>query len=75
MPLLRLLGGSQFRKFCVLAMIILVITVWITCWTQEEQERPQTSASQRYYSDNALNKSLTRCAAIYVKYWPISTLR
>jgi len=46
LPILRLLGGSQFRKFCVLAMIILVITVWITCWTQEEQERRQTSKNQ-----------------------------
>ncbi|KAI0324961.1 MFS general substrate transporter [Cubamyces sp. BRFM 1775] len=39
MPILRLLGGSQFRKFCVVCMIILSGTVWITCWTQEEQER------------------------------------
>ncbi|KAI0750774.1 MFS general substrate transporter [Daedaleopsis nitida] len=39
MPILRLLGGSQFRKFCVVCMIILTITVWITCWTQEEQVR------------------------------------
>ncbi|RPD67263.1 MFS general substrate transporter [Lentinus tigrinus ALCF2SS1-7] len=41
MPILRLLGGSQFRKFCVVCMIILAITVWITCWTQEEQPREQ----------------------------------
>ncbi|KAI0638097.1 MFS general substrate transporter [Trametes polyzona] len=41
MPILRLLGGSQFRKFCVVCMIILSITVWITCWTQEEQPREQ----------------------------------
>ncbi len=41
MPILRLLGGSQFRKFCVICMIILTITVWITCWTQEEQPREQ----------------------------------
>ena len=41
MPILRLLGGSQFRKFCVVCMIILTITVWITCWTQEEQPREQ----------------------------------
>lgn len=39
MPVLRLLGGDQFRKFCVVSMTILVITVWITCWTQEEKER------------------------------------
>ncbi|EJF61160.1 MFS general substrate transporter [Dichomitus squalens LYAD-421 SS1] len=41
MPVLRLLGGSQFRKFCVVCMIILTATVWITCWTQEEKEREQ----------------------------------
>ncbi|KAI0719641.1 MFS general substrate transporter [Cerioporus squamosus] len=41
LPILRLLGGSQFRKFCVVCMIILTITVWITCWTQEEQPREQ----------------------------------
>ncbi|KAI0650349.1 MFS general substrate transporter [Trametes meyenii] len=41
MPILRLLGGSQFRKFCVVCMIILSVTVWITCWTQEEQKRDQ----------------------------------
>ncbi|THG97610.1 hypothetical protein EW026_g4422 [Hermanssonia centrifuga] len=39
LPLLRLLGGDQFRKFCVVSVIILVATVWITCWTQEEQSR------------------------------------
>ena len=39
LPIIRLLGGGQFRKFCVLAIVLLVITVWITCWTQEEQSR------------------------------------
>ncbi|EMD40799.1 hypothetical protein CERSUDRAFT_45210 [Gelatoporia subvermispora B] len=39
LPVLRLLGGTQFRKFCVISMAILVATVWITCWTQEEKER------------------------------------
>ncbi|KAF5390590.1 hypothetical protein D9757_002692 [Collybiopsis confluens] len=38
-PIFRLLGGTQFRKFCVLCMAILVITVWITCALHEEQER------------------------------------
>ena len=38
-PILRLLGGDQFRKFCVVAMAVLVITVWITCWCHEEKER------------------------------------
>ena len=41
LPLLRLLGGSQFRKFCVVAMLILVITVVTTCMTQEEKERQE----------------------------------
>lgn len=39
LPIIRLLGGDQFRKFCVLVMIVLVITVWITCYTQVEEER------------------------------------
>ncbi|KAI0089327.1 hypothetical protein BDY19DRAFT_889996 [Irpex rosettiformis] len=37
LPVLRLLGGDQFRKFCVVSIILLVITVWITCWSQEEK--------------------------------------
>ncbi|GBE79661.1 major facilitator superfamily domain-containing protein [Sparassis latifolia] len=41
MPILRLLGGDQFRKFCVVSMAILVLTVWITCFTQEEKEREE----------------------------------
>jgi len=39
LPVLRLLGGDQFRKFCVLSMAILVVTVWITCFYHEEKER------------------------------------
>lgn len=39
LPLLRLLGGDQFRKFCVVSVIVLVATVWITCWTQDETSR------------------------------------
>jgi len=38
-PVFRLLGGDQFRKFCVVAMAILVATVWITCACHEEKER------------------------------------
>ncbi|THV08418.1 MFS general substrate transporter [Dendrothele bispora CBS 962.96] len=41
-PLLNLLGGTQFRKFCVLCMVILVVTVWITCALHEEKERLTT---------------------------------
>ncbi|EIN10403.1 MFS general substrate transporter [Punctularia strigosozonata HHB-11173 SS5] len=36
-PLIRFLGGDQFHKFCILSMIILVATVWITCATQDEK--------------------------------------
>lgn len=39
LPIIRLLGGDQFRKFCVLVMFVLVITVGITCYTQTEEER------------------------------------
>ncbi|EGN92992.1 hypothetical protein SERLA73DRAFT_172351 [Serpula lacrymans var. lacrymans S7.3] len=38
LPLLRLLGGDQFRKFCVVTMIVLTVTVWITCFCHEEKE-------------------------------------
>ncbi|EJD01423.1 MFS general substrate transporter [Fomitiporia mediterranea MF3/22] len=40
LPFLRLLGGSQFRKFCVLTMFILIVTVGITCIAQDEKARP-----------------------------------
>lgn len=39
LPIIRLLGGDQFRKFCIIVIFILVITVWITCYTQTEEER------------------------------------
>ncbi|KAI0251256.1 MFS general substrate transporter [Lactifluus subvellereus] len=39
LPIIRLLGGDQFRKFCVIVIFVLVITVWITCYTQTEEER------------------------------------
>lgn len=47
LPLLRLLGGDQFRKFCVVSVILLVATVWITCWTQEEQSREDNLSIDR----------------------------
>jgi len=46
-PVLRALGGSQFRKFCVVGIVILVITVWTTCWTQDEVQRKSHSKEQR----------------------------
>lgn len=39
-PLVRLIGGEQFRKLCIVAMVLLVITVWITCATTHEDPRP-----------------------------------
>ena len=47
LPLIRLLGGSQFRKFCVICMIILVITIWMTCTFHEEEERPATNNARQ----------------------------
>nr|XP_019012384.1 solute carrier family 45, member 1/2/4 [Kwoniella pini CBS 10737]OCF51165.1 solute carrier family 45, member 1/2/4 [Kwoniella pini CBS 10737] len=38
-PVIRLVGGGQFRKVCIVGLALLVITVWITCWTTEETER------------------------------------
>ena len=47
LPILRLFGGTQFRKFCVIAMFILTLTVWITCYTQEEKPRPKIHKKKR----------------------------
>ncbi|KAH9918249.1 MFS general substrate transporter [Epithele typhae] len=47
LPILRLLGGSQFRKFCVVCMIILSATVWVTCWTQQEPIRKKRQIEKR----------------------------
>lgn len=50
-PILRWIGGSQFRKFCIIVLVVLIVTVWITCWTQEEQERPNKQAGSRCVCD------------------------
>jgi solute carrier family 45 protein 1/2/4 len=47
-PVLKWIGGSQFRKFCIIVLVVLVGTVWITCWTQEERERPKKPAEGRW---------------------------
>jgi len=46
LPVIRLIGGGQFRKFCIICMVILVVTVWITCWRHEEEERPKVERQQ-----------------------------
>lgn len=47
LPFLSFLGGDQFRKFCVVSMTILVITVWITCFCHEEKSSVAKKSSQR----------------------------
>jgi solute carrier family 45 protein 1/2/4 len=47
LPIIRLLGGDQFRKFCIICILILVVTVWITCACHEEEERPKDRRPQR----------------------------
>ncbi|CAA7259880.1 unnamed protein product [Cyclocybe aegerita] len=44
LPIIRLLGGDQFRKFCLICIFILVVTVWITCANHQEEERPKSTA-------------------------------
>ncbi|GFZ42873.1 hypothetical protein JCM24511_00591 [Saitozyma sp. JCM 24511] len=46
-PIIRLVGGGQFRKVCIVGLLILVLTVWITCWTQEESERESIFGERR----------------------------
>ncbi|WWD16814.1 hypothetical protein CI109_101246 [Kwoniella shandongensis] len=46
-PVIRLVGGGQFRKVCIVALILLTITVWVTCWTQEETERESIFGERR----------------------------
>ncbi|KAL0949413.1 hypothetical protein HGRIS_009474 [Hohenbuehelia grisea] len=46
LPLIRLLGGDQFRKFCIVSLVLLTVSVAITCVYHEEEERPQAYRSQ-----------------------------
>ena len=48
LPFLRWVGGDQFRKFCIICIVILVVTVWITCWCQEEEARPEVHQKNGY---------------------------
>ncbi|KAG6911218.1 hypothetical protein DXG01_003085 [Tephrocybe rancida] len=51
LPIIELLGGTQFRKFCVICIIILVITVWITCYCHEELGRQDSYKKQNKIKD------------------------
>ncbi|KAL7419823.1 hypothetical protein Q5752_005739 [Cryptotrichosporon argae] len=50
-PLIRLVGGGQFRKVCIVALVLLTLTVWITCWTQSEPERDNQFARRSTLRD------------------------
>lgn len=41
-PLFDFLGGDQFRKFSSVVLVVLVATVWITCFSHEEAPRTDT---------------------------------
>lgn len=62
LPIIRLVGGDQFRKFCIIAIFLLVITVWITCYTQTEEERILQRPSEGYV---ILASELSRFLTIY----------
>ena len=47
LPVIRLIKGSQFRRFCIICIVILVITVSITCVCHKEEERPRKEQSHR----------------------------
>ncbi|KAF9019235.1 MFS general substrate transporter [Hymenopellis radicata] len=47
-PLLEIFGGTQFRKFCILCIVILVVTVSITCYYHEEEERPAAKKESKF---------------------------
>lgn len=40
-PILKYVGGGQFRKICIIAIVALVTTVWATVWFTEEEEREE----------------------------------
>ncbi|KAL0564423.1 hypothetical protein V5O48_017623 [Marasmius crinis-equi] len=62
LPIIRLLGGSQFRKFCVICIVILAITVWMTCAFHEEEERPASNSVRRNKFREVLNNIYTAVA-------------
>ncbi|KAJ3564038.1 hypothetical protein NP233_g8556 [Leucocoprinus birnbaumii] len=47
LPIIRWVGGSQFRKFCIICMFILIITIAITCFCHEEVERSNKAENKR----------------------------
>jgi solute carrier family 45 protein 1/2/4 len=47
LPVVSWIGGSQFRKFCIICIAFLVSTVAVTCYFHEEQERPELKGIKR----------------------------
>jgi len=43
-PILKHVGGDQFRKFCILSTLVLTVTICITCFTQQEKGKPAEGA-------------------------------
>lgn len=48
-PLFASIISSSYILVCIVALILLVITVWITCWTQEEKEKDSIFGERRSY--------------------------
>ncbi|GJN89859.1 hypothetical protein Rhopal_002848-T1 [Rhodotorula paludigena] len=68
-PLLRWLGGGQFRKLAVISCAVMVVTVGVTCATQHEQERPELRAQESAGAWKKV-KGVVRDVVVNVKQLP-----
>ncbi|KAG8823677.1 hypothetical protein FRC17_009261 [Serendipita sp. 399] len=61
-PFLKPFGKGQFRKVCILTLVILSITVSITCVTQHEVAKERTSEGQGRFREaiNNITKAITQ---------------
>lgn len=59
--LLRHRGDDLTGPFpvCIVAILVLVATVWITCWTQEEQEREAEFGAKKSYVSSTVEGCLS----------------
>jgi len=62
-PVTSWLGGDQFRKICIISTLILIITIWVTCYTQEEKPR-ERDPMQRTSSNGLANAIVTITRAL-----------
>ncbi|KAG8886526.1 hypothetical protein FRB97_003037 [Tulasnella sp. 331] len=58
--ILQPLGGDQFRKVCIVSVIIVVSTVWLTCVTQHEKERPVDALNRESSSSKEIFGNIQR---------------